>query len=709
MKRIVILLLVLVLCCSLFASCDMLPEGVTDLLEKVGVTKSEEEPAVEHTHNFVLQEADSKEAKCEKEGYAVYKCDCGEEKKETLPALGHSYEVIAHTAPSCGKTGSNKLKCSTCNGTKTERIAATGNHTYDETTEASRILKCTGVSCNSVKVREYNGKYKDIIVYSFSEADLEAFDRMYNELDAIIDAAEKYDATKHQYNTSGTLYEDYLVMEAKYDELYDFIEYVTGQYQIAQVEYHMNINNEEKQATFDYISELRTDLIDRFYSFSKPLYDSMYREFYYHGMTDQEIQAFLYESDTVGDEEYKALVKANTDLELEYDGILDPVNSPRVPSLYAEFVANNNAIARKLGYSNYLEYAYENIYDRDYSPEDVAQVVEYVKQYIVPALKALNANWDALLNSGKLTQTDVDIYYSQVLYSFFTNYDSNIPLNDYIDLLSFTSNPDKQMSFSDELNSLIEDGNYFRGNYEGAYVTYLYGVNTPIAYFGPSYVMDSDNYMSYDSPFTVVHEFGHYMNEKYNDNQYSQSYDLLEMHSQGNEMLYLAYLNGNVGKTGFQLCEGQTMISTLSIIVNALVVDTFEQAIYTDNYTGSGSAQIMADGTITADEYDALYNAIISDFDATGYATPGYWRYVTVHAPCYYVSYSISALSVLQLYPMANENFDAAVDSYLKLFTYTDEMNAEEMSVEEILAYAGLYSFTDEELYKSIASYFGVE
>ena len=57
---------------------------------------------------------------------------------------------------------------------------------------------------------------------------------------------------------------------------------------------------------------------------------------------------------------------------------------------------------------------------------------------------------------------------------------------------------------------------------------------------------------------------------------------------------------------------------------------------------------------------------------------------------------------------MAGEDYDAAIDSYLKLFTYIDEVEAsgEYMTTEEILEYAGLYSFTDEELYASIYNYF---
>jgi hypothetical protein len=46
------------------------------------------------------------------------------------------------------------------------------------------------------------------------------------------------------------------------------------------------------------------------------------------------------------------------------------------------------------------------------------------------------------------------------------------------------------------------------------------------------------------------------------------------------------------------------------------------------------------------------------------------------------------------------QSFDAAKDAYLKLFTYTDEST--EMNMEEVLEYAGMISYMDEELYIKI-------
>jgi oligoendopeptidase F len=246
----------------------------------------------------------------------------------------------------------------------------------------------------------------------------------------------------------------------------------------------------------------------------------------------------------------------------------------------------------------------------------------------------------------------------------------------------------------------MSDGNMFRGDYEGAFVTTIYSADLPIAYFGKGY----------DSAFTIVHEFGHYMNEIYSadveDDDFDQSYDLLEMHSQGNEVLYLCYLQENAEMTqlGHTLVETYQLVNLLYSTLAGMTIDSFEQAVYLNSYNGTNSEQIMADGKISYDEYDLLYTGICTDYGVADQIS-SYWRNgMTITSPCYYVSYSVSAISVLQLYEMAHtQSLEAASDAYLKLFTYVDEDPS--MTIQEVFDYAGLLSFKDEALYVNISNY----
>ena len=67
---------------------------------------------------------------------------------------------------------------------------------------------------------------------------------------------------------------------------------------------------------------------------------------------------------------------------------------------------------------------------------------------------------------------------------------------------------------------------------------------------------------------------------------------------------------------------------------------------------------------------------------------------------------SLGRDNALQIYCSVEKNgFDVAKESYLKLFTYTDENS--EMTTEEVLLYAGLTSYVDEATFTLIQSSLG--
>ena len=648
-----------------------------------------------HVHKFVAYE--SKAATCTKDGYQKLKCGCGEESEEVLPKLGHDMQYYTSSSPTCTTKGTVKNKCTRCTKIEVvEEIPALG-HEMSEVVEASRIVSCTRKGCNHLEFPEGNGKYAETLEFTFGDDDKDILEAKHNELVAILDEAEDYDPDLHALTKEGELAEAYAAAETLYEEYSDLIFEAQGQYSIAMTLYYCNHRNDELEQRYNDMQTYYTDLVAKFYSLSQPWYDSMFREFFFEGATEEEINAFLFDSNAYANEEYTELKNRNDAIELEFNEITNPENDENVPEQYAEFVANNTRIAEILGYDNYLEYAYENVYDRDYTYQDAAQFVDYVKEYIVPVYNSIYSKWSRITGySGGLTQKDIDTYYSVVSNSFFEDPLGNKLFNDYIDdmNMAFTSNPEKQISFSDTLNDLMSDGNMFRGTYEGAYVTYIRGVNLPIAYFGKGY----------DSASTIAHEFGHYMNEIYNDDEYSQSFDLLETHSQGQEMLFLDYVKDKLSGNALKLVETYSLLSTLQTIILATQVDCFEQAIYLNKYEGPGAEEIMKDSKITADEYDAVY-AGLSEYLGIheNYRVDEYWRYVTISSPCYYISYAISGVNALQIYANAKEKgFDSAKESYLKLFTYTD-VNPE-MTTEEVLLYAGLTSYVDEQTFTLIKS-----
>ena len=652
-----------------------------------------------HTHEFVLSETESKPLTCEEDGLEVKICSCGERQETVLTATGHDMRVAVTAEPSCTETGAIDYRCSKCGKMKYTNVDATGHNYEENPSEPSRVIRCLNENCTSCKWGESNGKHTEALTFNFTKEDEAAIDAKYEEVKALIEAAPKYDPAEHGYAEEGALAEEFKVVDDKHTELYELILNAISQRQLAEVAYYCDMDNKELEETHAYMLDYHTNVVAKFYTLSRPFYDSCYRDFYYYGMTEEEINAFLFDSDAVSNPEYTALKEANNEIETRFLALSESEQASQITTLYAAFAANNNKMAQLMGYDNYLEYAYENVYGRDYTYQDAAQLAEYVKTYISPAFNAVYDKWNELSPS----QADIDTYYLYVSDPFFENLESNTAVNDYIDLLAFTSNPDKQITFSDEFNKLMGDGNMFRGDYEGAFVTTITSVDLPIAYFGKGY----------DNAFTITHEFGHYMNEVYSADvaeeydEFDQSYDLLEMHSQGNELLFLTYLKENkvINVGALSLVETYSLVNMLYSVMAGMTIDTFEQAIYLNKYEGTNADTIMEDGKITANEYNLLYTSICTDYGVAE-AIDGYWQYgMTITSPCYYISYSVSALSVLQVYEMANtDGFDVAKDAYLKLFTYVDE--DPEMTMEEILTYAGMLSFKDEQLYINMNQYF---
>lgn len=677
MKKLLALLFVLVLVLSL-AACDFFT------------------PTPEHECEFVVTE--QVDPTCTKDGSASYKCEgCGETKTEVLPALDHEYKLYTKEMVCCDQYGSEVHKCTRCGKKKNVTVYPT-EHVWGEFTEYSRAIQCTNEGCTRVKYVDGTGKYE--LVFTFGDEDKAALEAKHDEIKALLDAAAAYDPALHGFVESGDLYDSYMVGEELYIEYTDMIYAAMGQQSIAMTLYYCDHENTELEKIYNDMQVYYTDLVSKYYSLSEPWYDSMYREFFFYGATEEEIREFLADSRALSNPEYVQLKARNDEIELQYNAIASPEADERVPILYAEFVQNSNRMAELLGYDSYLDYAYGSVYGRDYTADDSAAFVEYVKTYITPVFNLIYNKWyyesytypDAAKDAMKLVSES----------SFFDNSASNQIFNDYIDdmAMAFTSNPDKQISFSDELNSLMADGNLFRGTYAGAYVSYIYSMQLPIAYFGKGY----------DSTFTIAHEFGHYINDVYNNSEYDQSYDLLETHSQGHEFLYLYYLGTQMDETSFEYVEMYQILNTLYAIMMSTQVDCFEQAIYRNSYDGYNSEVIMADGQITYDEYDDLYAAIGVDLGiAEMFRNDSYWRYgMTISSPCYYISYAVSAINALQIYTVANdEGFETARDAYLSTISYTDTLESTEdyMTLEEVLVYAGLNSYNDEDTYVGIANY----
>lgn len=465
----------------------------------------------------------------------------------------------------------------------------------------------------------------------------------------------------------GTDVEEFL---ATYEWLDKLFTNVTSQYQLAYLEYCILALDEEAEANYLYISDLRTEVLQDLIVMYRTIYDSPFRDAFYEGWTEDEIEEALHQADLYTDE-FVAMQQKSDEILVEYRAFDDPLkNKASVRDLYIEFAKNNHDIAVQMGYQNYMEYAYDVVYDRDYTYEQAADMAYYAE----PLLALLDDVYTEFYRD--LQECDNDTYYTFLNLALeyeITNSNSLQIVEDYITTLS----PEAK----DIYDGLWEDGNYFiiseENAYEGAFGWYLYEQEKPIVYFGPGY----------HNLTTFVHEFGHYMAYTTSP-EGGDNFDLAEVQSQGNEMMFMRYLYSKYDAKAIDLLAKYNFLNAMATIVNSIAINEFETYVYTHI------------DTITADELDAKYREILdglADYRTLsqlfGIAPSDYWYYVTIESPAYYISYGVSMIAALEIFAISEDNFEAGAEAYLAL------EHAETPLFSEELHKAGLTTPFEEETY----------
>lgn len=575
----------------------------------------------------------------------------------------------------------------------------TQSHTHDFGDSYFTYVKCKVNGCTVYGRNESQRKYDNM--FDFNSTKQSQINANYNKLVANLSSASDFASFK-------TLYEQFI----------DDLDYVDAQYYWASVYYDVNEN-----FNFNSVDTFYTTLFANYCNLFKVIDSSAYSSQFWtwSGENREECLAL---AEMYGDSTYQSEADAVVDNYNTYMNsigwsISSSTQRNRINSYYGQLVTANNNIAKAAGYSNYMDFAYENVYYRDYTPSDVATMRKFVKQYVGPLLMDVCEQMDSLMSYdyyyGYYYEFDdvanEDYYYgltqeslfSDTSYEYFDSVRNAIDyISQYFEFLSDSNIGKQQINFLKEANELFKNGNYFTGTGEGAYTMWVPRNQLPVVYFQ---LGDEEN-IGYDTAFTFVHEFGHYYESIYNRGL-ALSYDHEETHSQGNEMLFLAWLQANLPtgiQDGFAAVEVDQLFNMLSSVVMSTAVDEFEQACYAGSYNGSA---------VSSSGYSTLFNQILNSY-ATGlsdYLNTDYWAYVVFDNAAYYVSYAMSGLPSIELYTLAQQRgLTVAREAYFKLFTFSEHLeevdvnNDGECSYAEVLTWCGLQDPFTEQLYKDLQS-----
>jgi hypothetical protein len=481
--------------------------------------------------------------------------------------------------------------------------------------------------------------------YTLTQADIDEFYRLLDETEKMAIAGEDLDA-----------------IDAISDQLDEQFELLDAQNSIAMILYYANM--EDKALTQQHLDavDIRTAAADAYTQSVRRIYQSgtPARDMLFEDWTEQDIEMLL-----KYDERIAQLQKRNAEIEVAYrassqDDVIIP--------LYIELVRNNNEIAKIYGYDNYYTYAYEVVYERDYAPEKVEQMRNFAKTHLPASFSGASSRFDK--SFGKLDaagQTKVINF----LYNDYNRLNTDY-VGEYLKVMPGNLKEHTQHMLGYDSMFVVTNAAM-----AGAFTTMI--GDRSYCYFGPEY----------GNSCTVIHEAGHYYASRYSDLG-DIPLDLAEVHSQANEWLFLTHVATLMDSKHYTAMASYQMYNSLAMILICLMVDEFEQIVYSTDISKFDAA-----------DFDAIMNQVCSGyFDVEFFKNNvtdvnAYWRAVVVEQPVYYISYAVSSIAALDLYGIAREDFAAAAEIYRKLC----EEPMEDGGFLESISNVGLSGPFDEDFY----------
>lgn len=451
--------------------------------------------------------------------------------------------------------------------------------------------------------------------------------------------------------------------------------YLADHSSIAFTQFCTDPNNEEYAAFEEELSKLLNDRSARLYRMYETVYNSNMSSVFYDSWSKEDIDRAL-ELSKQSTEEYVEMKDVVDEYVQKYEQLDRDGGSFNTSSaeLYEKIVNKNREIAKSVGYDSYADYAYKEIYKRDFTPKDVTHFHQYVKDYIIPLGKSLLKDLRSGEGiSGAMTGINametLNLSKSQLV-SALEPYYTKLGKDD---LDAFNSFLENYKSVSDKNARDI------------AFTYYMNYYGHPSCYFGPTN----------QSLMTFLHEQGHYLSF-YKSNSNVNSFDLCESQSQSNEWLYLAYSKDSYTSDTFRTIAKYKLVNELLSVVLCACCDLFEQKVY-------------ADPTLKAKDYDGVFKDAMNELGAKSFLEnvmsgkpEEYWHKAIVSNSFYYISYAISLIPVFELFVIADtDGFDAAANIYNKMTVCEIDDGFTEK-----LTDSGLTSPFKEELYKKIRDHF---
>ena len=408
---------------------------------------------------------------------------------------------------------------------------------------------------------------------------------------------------------------------------------------LSELDYYCNMNDEEAADRCEEVSVLYTDMMDEAAIALRELLNSEYGDVYREEMG--EYNALAYQNYEELTEEMEDLLDDYQELIFEYeDKVIEEYGSAEdknqvLGEIFLQLVQIRTEMAGLYGYDNYADYAYESVYYRDYTVKDAENLRGEVKETLVPFFYSLV---DQAVDGG--------------VNEVFEEYSP-----DSSELLEMIAPYMEQLSEDvGEAFTYFQEQQLYDLDYSEDKINMAYTIELPS--YGAAYIFDN-RYDCYLDVLTVIHEFGHF-NSIYHDptpTMYiNMNMDVSEIHSQGLEMLFYPYYEEIYPEKGAAM-QYYVLYEMLCNILLGCALDEVENTIYRNP-------------DMTLEEINELMIEKSMEYGIDGLAMDAdSWVEITqlFEQPFYMISYTVSALTALDLFRLSQEDQARAVDCYLQI------------------------------------------
>ena len=418
------------------------------------------------------------------------------------------------------------------------------------------------------------------------------------------------------------------VAEAIY-AFYDAYDWFYTCYSLADIHYCTDLTDIYWEKEYSYCLEnsgtVDAMLEELYYALAKsPLREELEGEEYFGpGYFDS------YEGENLWDETFVALLEQEAQLQDRYYELsgkaLDQVPGTEeyydacagdMAQLLVELIRLRQQIADYWGYEDYVRFAGDFYYYREYTPEDMAAYLQEIQLELVDVYRGLTEqDWEAASQYCQEKETFA-----------------------YVRTAAENMGGTVWEAFQLMEDAGLYDISYGPNKYDASFEVYLTSYWEPFVFVNPT--------MSRYDCLTFAHEFGHFCNDYASYGTYA-GVDVTEVFSQGMEYLSLCYGEDTQDLARLKLAD------SLSVYVEQAAYAAFEQKMYA-----------LEGDDLTVENLYALYESVAESygFDSVAYDPREFVTITHFYTnPLYVISYVVSNDAAMQLYQLEQETAGAGL------------------------------------------------